>query len=153
MLAGTVIVNNVTGGLQDQMRFENEHGQWITFDKGFSTNHTAKYTKHGEWAIPVFPSNRSLQGSPQTPYIFDDRVKFEDVGDAIHKWWKHSAEHRIEAGLKGREFCLTHGLTAKQMGESMIKHIDFLFTQPKDARPRYTFNKVIENKYNNMGIV
>ena len=152
LLAGTVIVNTVTGGLQDQMRFEDENGDWITFNQSFTTNHTGKYKKHGVWAKPVFPSNRSLQGSPQTPYIFDDRVRFEDVGDAIHQWWQHSDEYRKEAGLKGRDFCLSHGLTAKQMGESMIEHIDFLFTHPKESRPRYTFNKVESTQYENIGI-
>ena len=153
LLAGTVIVNNVTGGLQDQMRFEDERGEWITFSKEFSTNHAAKYKKHGDWTIPVFPSNRSLQGSPATPYIFDDRVQYQDVGDAFHKWWEHSAEYRKESGLKGREFCLTHGLTAKQMADTMIKHIDFLLTQPKESRPQYTFNKIETPRYENIGIV
>jgi len=152
LLAGTVIINTVTGGLQDQMRFEDENGDWITFDQSFTTNHTGKYKKHGEWAKPVFPSNRSLQGSPATPYIFDDRVCFEDVGNAIREWWETSDTKRQEAGIAGREFCLTHGLTAKQMGESMIQHIDFLFNQPKDSRPRYTFNKVESTQYENIGI-
>ena len=152
LLAGTVIVNSVTGGLQDQMRFEDEYGNWIIFDQTFTTNHTGKYKKHGKWAKPVFPSNRSLQGSPQTPYIFDDRVRFEDVGNAIKEWWKTSDTKRQEAGLEGREFCLTHGLSAKQMGESMIEHIDLLFTEPKESRPKYTFNKVESNEYKNIGI-
>jgi len=152
LLSGTVIVNSVTGGLQDQMRFEDENGNWIIFDQEFTTNHTGKYKKHGKWARPVFPSNRSLQGSPQTPYIFDDRVRFEDVGNAIREWWETSIEDRNLAGQAGREFCLTHGLTAKQMGDSMIKCIDFLFTKPKDSRPRYTFNKVESNEYKNIGI-
>jgi hypothetical protein len=134
------------------MRFEDEAGNWINFDQEFTTNHTGKYKKHGKWAKPVFPSNRSLQGSPQTPYIFDDRVRFEDVGNAIKEWWETSDIKRQEAGAAGREFCLTHGLTAKAMGESMIKHIDFLFTKPKEARPKYTFNKVESNEYKNIGI-
>jgi glycogen synthase len=29
MLAGTPIIANVTGGMQDQMRFEDENGNWI----------------------------------------------------------------------------------------------------------------------------
>ena len=152
LLAGTVIINTVTGGLQDQMKFEDENGEWINFDKEFTTNHTAKYKSHGKWAKPVFPSNRSLQGSPQTPYIFDDRVNFEDVGKAIYEWWATDESKRIEAGLDGRDFCLTHGLTAKQMGESMINHIDFMFTNPKHTRPKYTLNKVESNEYENIGI-
>ena len=43
LLSGTPIVNNVTGGLQDQCRFEDENGEWITFDGTFSTNHKGRY--------------------------------------------------------------------------------------------------------------
>jgi glycosyltransferase involved in cell wall biosynthesis len=31
MMAGTMIMANVTGGMQDQMRFEDENGNWIKF--------------------------------------------------------------------------------------------------------------------------
>ena len=58
----------------------------------------------GEWAKPVWPSNRSLQGSPPTPYIFDDRCSYEDVADKILEWYNTDKKERDEAGLKGREF-------------------------------------------------
>ena len=29
MITGTMIIPNVTGGMQDQCRFENEKGEWI----------------------------------------------------------------------------------------------------------------------------
>ena len=41
--------------------------------------HRKTYTKHGKWALPVYPTNLSIVGSPQTPYIYDDRCSFEDV--------------------------------------------------------------------------
>ena len=153
MLSGTPIVNNVTGGLQDQCRFENEKGEWITFNDVFSTNHKRKYIKHGKWVVPVFPSNRSLQGSPLTPYIFDDRTNFEDVGDAIFKWWSMPTEEQKNCGLAGREFCLNNGLTAKAMGEKMIEMIEFMFDTPKEVRPKYTLTKVTKKSYKEMGIV
>ena len=153
LLAGIPIINSVTGGLQDQCRFEDKDGNWIQFDGTFSTNHKGKFKKHGKWVEPVFPSNRSLQGSPVTPYIFDDRVQFEDVADAIYKWWETPKNVRDECGQAGREFCLFHGLTAKQMGTKMIELIDFLFTQPRQKRPRYTLNKVEQKQYKEMGIV
>jgi hypothetical protein len=53
------------------------HGNWIRFDGEFATNHMGRYKLHGSWVKPVFPSNRSLQGSPATPYIFDDRVNLK----------------------------------------------------------------------------
>jgi glycosyltransferase involved in cell wall biosynthesis len=70
MLCGNPIIANVTGGMQDQMRFEFEDGTWIDFDSEFPSNHTGKYKKHGEWAFPVYPTSRSIQGSPPTPYIW-----------------------------------------------------------------------------------
>jgi hypothetical protein len=50
----TPIINNVTGGLQDGCRFENENGDWIEFDTEFSSNHTGRYKQHGKWAEDLF---------------------------------------------------------------------------------------------------
>jgi len=153
ILSGTPIINNVTGGLQDQCGFQDENGEWIRFDGEFATNHTGKYKSHGVWVEPVFPSNRSLQGSPQTPYIFDDRVKFEDVADAIAYWYNTPETLRNEMGLVGRTWALANGLTAEQMGIKMIHMIDYLFDCNKEARPTYTFTAFEDKKYKNTGIV
>ena len=53
LLVGNPIIANVTGGMQDQMRFENEHGDWFTPDDVILSNHTKAYTKHAPWAFPV----------------------------------------------------------------------------------------------------
>ena len=154
LLAGTPIINNVTGGLQDQCGFLDENDKWIVFNDSFSTNHKGRYKlNHGSWVKPVFPSNRSLQGSPITPYIFDDRVNFEDVADAMYGWWSTPADERIECGKAGRTFCLENGLNSKAMGEKMIQMINFMFNHPKDKRPRYRLTKVIKKQYKQMGIV
>ena len=154
LLAGTPIINNVTGGLQDQCGFLNENNKWIGFDTKFSTNHNGRYKlNHGKWAIPVFPSNRSLQGSPLTPYIFDDRCKFEDVAEAMYGWWITPSEEREDCGWAGRDFCLAHGLTAEQMGNKMIDIMDFFFKYGKQKRPKYLLNKVENITYKEMGIV
>ena len=153
LLSGTPIINNVTGGLQDQCRFEDADGNWLRFNGEFSTNHKGNFKKHGKWVQPVFPSNRSMQGSPKTPYIFDDRCQYEEVSDAIAAWYFTPAEDREECGEAGREFCLSHGLTSKQMGNKMIEMIDFLFDYPKDKRPKYTLNKIESTTYKEMGIV
>ena len=153
ILSGTPIINNVTGGLQDQCGFEDENGEWIRFNGEFSTNHNGRFKKHGIWAKPVFPSNRSLQGSPPTPYIFDDRVRFEDVADAIRYWYDIPSALRSEMAEAGRDWCLKNGLTAEQMGQKMIEMIDYLFDAKQQSRPRYTLNKVIKTTYDNIGIV
>jgi glycosyltransferase involved in cell wall biosynthesis len=83
MMAGKPIIAGVTGGMQDQMRFEDENGDWIKFTEEFGSNHRGKYKKCGKWAYPVFPSNISLVGSVPTPYIFDDRMDPHDVASQI----------------------------------------------------------------------
>ena len=153
ILSGTPIINNVTGGLQDQCGFTDENGEWIRFNGDFATNHTGKYKIHGSWAKPIFPSNRSLQGSPQTPYIFDDRCKYEDVADAIRYWYDMSKLERDTRGLAGRQWAMENGLTAHQMGKKMIEMIDYLFESKLETRARYTLNKVTTKKYEKTGIV
>ena len=153
MLTATPIINNVTGGLQDQCGFTDDAGTWIRFDGKFTTNHTGRYKLHGRWAKPVFPTNRSLQGSPQTPYIFDDRCSFEDVAIAMHAWWYAGSNLRKIAGSEGREFCLKHGLTAAAMGDKMIKLIDQLFKIKPIVATRYKLESVQSTSYENIGIV
>ncbi len=137
MLTGTPFIANVTGGMQDQMRFEYDMdegpgvkaGGWIDFDEDFPSNHLGTYKKHGEWAFPVFPTSRSLQGSPQTPYIWDDRCTAEDAAKQIKKVYDLSPEERKEKGIKGREWALSDeaGFTAKRQGERIIEALDELF--------------------------
>jgi glycosyltransferase involved in cell wall biosynthesis len=128
ILAGTPIIANVTGGMQDQMRFEDENGEWFTPSQKIPSNHTGRYKKHGEWAFPVYPTNRSIQGSPTTPYIWDDRCNAEDAAARISEIYKMDRKETKAMGLKGREWALSEGgLTGKIMGERAIKAIDQLF--------------------------
>ena len=129
IMAGTPIIVNVTGGLQDQCGFMTDEGEYLDPEKHFTyewgSNHTGRYKKHGDWAFPVFPSNRSLQGSPLTPYIFDDRVKFEDAAERIMEVYLLGREERKRRGELGRQYGLTTGMfTAEKMCESFIEHID-----------------------------
>tara|TARA_R110002153_G_scaffold29946_17_gene91892 strand:- start:1432 stop:2886 length:1455 start_codon:yes stop_codon:yes gene_type:complete len=134
----TPIINNVTGGLQDGCRFEDENGDWIEFDTDFPTNHDATYKNHGKWVKPVFPSNRSLQGSPMTPYIFDDRVNFREVSEAIKYWYDMPKESREEHGEAGREWVLGNesNMSAAGMSKRMSECIDECF---KNWQPRKRF--------------
>lgn len=89
MMCGKPIIANVTGGMQDQMRFEDENMNWISFNEEFGSNHRGKYKNHGSWAFPVFPSNISLIGSVPTPYIFDDRVNPAEAAVQIEKIYNY----------------------------------------------------------------
>lgn len=83
MMCGKPIIGNTTGGMQDQMRFQDNDGKWIQFNEKFGSNHRKKYDRNEIWAVPVFPSSISLLGSLPTPYIYDDRCSAEDIGEAI----------------------------------------------------------------------
>ncbi len=129
MLAGNPIIANVTGGMQDQMRFEDENGKWFTPSPETPSNNTGKYKTHGEWAFPVYPASRSIQGSPPTPYIWDDRCKPEDAADRIREVYDLGLEKRKELGAKAREWCLSEeaGFTAEKMSNRVINAVDELF--------------------------
>ena len=146
ILAGTPIIANVTGGMQDQMRFEDGNGQWYTPTPLLPSNHTGAIRKHGNWAFPVYPTNRSIQGSPTTPYIWDDRCNPEDAADCIKQLYNMSREERKTLGAAGREFALNEGgFTGKIMGERAINAIDQLFNT-WSPREKYEFINVLEVK-------
>ncbi len=129
ILAGTPIIANTTGGMQDQMRFIDENGKWFTPSPKVPSNNSGKYKKHGEWAFPVYPACRSIQGSPITPYIWDDRCKPEDAADRIREIYDMSPEERDKIGLKGREWVTGDeaGFTAEHQGKRVIEALDELF--------------------------
>jgi len=129
MMAGTPIIVNVTGGLQDQCGFMTDEGEYLDPEKHFNydwgSNHDGRYKKHGEWAFPCFPTSRSLQGSPLTPYIFDDRCSWEEAGEHMFTLYNMTREERKRRGMVGREYGLTTGMfTAEKMGELFIEHIN-----------------------------
>ena len=142
LLTGTPIIANTTGGMQDQMRFEDENGDWIEFDENFPSNHNGTYKKHGEWALPVYPSNKSLVGSPRTPYIWDDRCNAEDAAKQIKALYDMGDKERKRIGKIGRNWVLGDeaGFTAEKMSNKVIKGMDKLFKKFK-PRPKFTFTK------------
>ena len=128
ILAGTVIIGNVTGGMQDQMRFEDEYGNWWNPTPQLPSNHTGRLKNHGSWAFPVYPTNRSIQGSPKTPYIFDDRCTSEDAASRIMEVYSLDKTLRDELGEHGRAWALGEaGFTGEAMGNRAIIAIDKLF--------------------------
>ena len=80
---GTPIIATMTGGLQEQV------------------------TDGEEWfGVGIEPSARSVIGSQQVPYIYEDRINKEDFINALHKVYNMSKKERKEVGLKGREHVL-----------------------------------------------
>lgn len=141
MMCGKMIIANVTGGMQDQMRFEDENGDWVKFDKKFGSNHFGKYKKCGKWAIPVFPNNMSIVGSLPTPYIFDDRVDFRDVANAIKKAYDLGPDKRKKYGEKGYEWVIgsESNMSASNMCKLFINNVSNLFDI---WQPRYKYELI-----------
>jgi len=156
MMAGKPIIANVTGGMQDQMRFEDENGKWIDFDKDFCSNHFGTFKKHGKWAYPVFPSNMSLVGSVPTPYIFDDRCDFRDVAEQIKAIYTAGAEYRKYIGEEARKWVTSDEsmMTARWMGKNVIETINetlntwtprksFELIKTEPLKPKYIRHKLV----------
>jgi hypothetical protein len=141
LMAGKMIIGNVTGGMQDQMRFEDENGKWIDFDENFCSNHFGTYKKHGDWVVPVYPSNLSIVGSIPTPYIFDDRCDIRDVAKAIEEVYNLGPEERQQRGLNGRKWVQSEEsmMSASKMSENVIDCIEETFNKFK---PRKSFELI-----------
>jgi glycosyltransferase involved in cell wall biosynthesis len=126
LMAGTPIIATITGGMQDQLGipFENDFmsvDEW----KVLQENGESFLTSHH--AVGIIPKTRSLQGSPPTPYIYDDRISWIDAAHAIEYWYNKTPEERVKAGESGRQYLIENGHTVTEMNKrfrAAIKDID-----------------------------
>jgi len=144
MMCGKPIIATVTGGMQDQMRFEDEDGNWIKFTEEFGSNHRGKYKKCGDWAFPVFPSNLSLVGSIPTPYIFDDRAEPFHIATQIEALYKTktTAPELYEKYCKAAREWVTSDesmMSARWMSKNIIDGVEETLTK---WQPRHLFELV-----------
>jgi glycosyltransferase involved in cell wall biosynthesis len=138
IMAGTPIIVNVTGGLQDQCGFEYTADDYIKIESLHQADNNINY---GEWVQPVWPSAININGSPLTPYIFDDRVNDYDVANAIFVFYNLGRELRKEKGLKGREWALNN-LSSKIMCDALINGIETTF-ENFQPRKKYDLYKIV----------
>ena len=135
IMAGTPIIVNVTGGLQDQCGFKYTAENYVTF----GSLHNKKVhgsTKHGEWVVPVWSDVNNLNGSIPTPFIYEDRVNNDIVAGAIGKVYGWGREERKRRGLIGREWAIKN-LSSKVMCDGIIDGIE---TTLKNYKPRKRFD-------------
>ena len=146
ILAGTPIIANVTGGMQDQMRFIDNDGNWFEPDENIPSNHRGTFKKHGEWAFPVYPTSRSIQGSPPTPYIYDDRCKWEDAYERIKECYELGREELKRRGKEGRKWATSDeaGFTSTHQAQRVMGALNELFSTWK---PREKYEIVNANDY------
>jgi len=146
VMAGTPIIVTVTGGMQDQCGFrERGTGKLLTAEDyveigSLHDRHKKAGVVWGDWVKPIWPV-RSTTGSVPTPYIFDDRVDFEDVSPLIMDWYKMGREERKAAGLKGRNHFLGEGKLSKEaMCDALVEGMEGAF---ENWKPKQKF-KLIE---------
>ena len=146
ILSSTPVIANVTGGMQDQMQFIDENGDWFTPSPKIPSNHRGTYKTHGEWAFPVYPTSRSIQGSPQTPYIYDDRCAWEDATERLKEVYNLSPEERERRGELGRQWALSNeaGFTSKHQANRVMEAFEELFSTWK---PREKYEVINANEY------
>jgi glycosyltransferase involved in cell wall biosynthesis len=149
MMCGTPIILNVTGGMQDQcgFKYKDKFLTYKDYDWVKSLHDDRKWANNpdltwGEWVKPVWPSNRALVGSVPTPYIFDDRCRFDDAAQAMKEWYDMDSEKRNECGMKGYEFVKSDDamMTAEMMSQNFMNHMDKGFEMWK-PRKRYRMFK------------
>ncbi|MBC8421983.1 MAG: glycosyltransferase [Pelagibacteraceae bacterium] len=148
LMAGTPVVVNVTGGLQDQCGFKYKN-KYLTADDYYSIKslHDKRKWKNnddltwGEWVKPVWPACRSLQGSVPTPYIFDDRTDFIEVAEKLREWYDTSKSDRDKKGLMGRQWMMNDDIYLSSVGmcERFIEDMDEKF---ENWQPRSNFDLV-----------
>jgi glycosyltransferase involved in cell wall biosynthesis len=143
VMAGTPIIVNVTGGMQDQCGFREKGSGKLLMEEDYvevgSLHDRYKKNTHvwGDWVKPIWPV-RSTTGSVPTPYIFDDRVDFIDVAPLIRDWYDMGREERKAAGLKGRKYFMGEGkLNREAMCQALVDGIEGAFANWK-PRKKYT---------------
>jgi glycosyltransferase involved in cell wall biosynthesis len=90
---GTPILATMTGGLQEQVMDEDEN----------------------MYGFGLIPASKSVIGSQQVPYIYEDRVSKEAFIDAITEMYEMDPKEREEMGQRGREHTLRNYNLEKNM--------------------------------------
>jgi len=147
LAAGTPIIVNVTGGLQDQCGFKLD-GEYLTADDYLEIGSLHRWREwenndrlsHGDWVKPVWSKAVNLVGSPPTPYIYDDRVDVKDVTEAIKYWYYMDSENRKKCGKRGLRWLKNEGgLNSENMTELFKKN---MIEDLENFKPRKRFEVV-----------
>ena len=91
----TPIIATMTGGLQDQLG-------------------------GGNYGIPLIPTSKSVIGSQQVPYIYEDRINKGQFTSALTKISGMASKSRRDWGMEGRQFVMDN-FGFEQFNESWVK--------------------------------
>ena len=144
VMAGTPIMVNVTGGLQDQCGFRfKDSGELLTAEDYKEIGSLHKWREWedkvtwGEWATPIWSRAQTMAGSIPTPYIWDDKVDVYELAEKMEQVYNTPKDTLKENGLKGRDaFIGDMGLVNTNMCQTLMDGIEGTFENWK-PRKRY----------------
>ena len=119
LACGTPIIVNMTGGLQEQVMGQD-----------------------GPFGFPIYPMSKSIIGSQQVPYIYEDRISKEQLHSALDKMYALSSEDRHELGLKGAKH-VENNYNFKQFGEKWVNLMSKIHEQHGSWETRKGHNGIV----------
>jgi len=149
VMAGTPIIVNVTGGLQDQCGFRfKDSGELLTHDDYVKIGSLHEWrlwedkVTWGEWATPIWSRAQTLAGSVPTPYIWDDKIDIHDLSEAMKSVYETPKQTLETNGLNGREAFLGEmGLSKENMCQTLVDGVEGVFSN-WTPRKQYELFKV-----------
>ena len=115
---GTPIIVNMTGGLQEQV------------------------TNGKDWfGIGILPSSKSIIGSQDVPYIYEDRIDKAQFHSALSKIYNIPATERRKMGLMGKKH-VEENYSFKGFNESWVNFIDKIVEEGGSWETRKNYNGI-----------
>ena len=114
---GTPIIATMTGGLQEQVTDGNE-----------------------EFGISLVPRSKSVIGSQQVPYIYEDRIDKAQFHSALSKIYKMGKQGRKDLGSLGRQHVMNN-YNFYTLQNKWVEVIDKVL-ENKDAYDRIRFKEI-----------
>jgi len=96
----TPIIVSMTGGLQEQVT---DGKKWF--------------------GVGIEPSSKSIIGSQDVPYIYEDRISKDDFIDALTKIYEMNSDERDKLGKLGRKY-VTKNYNFEEFGKKWVDFID-----------------------------
>lgn len=96
LACGTPIIANMTGGLQEQIMGND-----------------------GPFGFPIQPVSKTIIGSQDVPYIYEDRISKPQLHSALDKMYALSETERYDLGMKGAKH-VQQNYNFEQFGEKWV---------------------------------
>jgi glycosyltransferase involved in cell wall biosynthesis len=124
MLCEKPIIATVCGGMVDQMGFNRAGAPFVWTEDNFRELNTKREYTPGNWVYPLY-GQRTIIGSPNTPYLYDYNASIDDIAAGLHYWHSTTPERRAIDGKAGREYCLKMGITSEDFADAVVQDIGY----------------------------